>query len=85
MPKDLLNRPKRGFSVPLDRWFQNDLKEYAEEIILDRSTLSRGLFDKSAIEQLLKDHQAGVRNCGREIWMLLVTELWHRMYIDRFD
>jgi len=85
LPPDLLKRPKRGFSVPLDRWFREDLAEYAAEIILDPSTLSRGLFNKLAVDQLMTDHRSGVTNYGREIWMLLVTELWHRMYIDGFN
>jgi len=84
LPRDLLNRPKRGFSVPLDRWFREDLGKFADEILLDPRTHSRGLFNKQGVRQLLENHAQGITNHGREIWMLLVTELWHRTYIDSF-
>lgn len=85
LPRELLKRPKRGFSVPLDRWLREDLGNYAAEILFDHGTHSRGLFNTKAVVQLFKNHAQGLTNHGREIWMLLVTELWHRMYIDRFD
>jgi asparagine synthase (glutamine-hydrolysing) len=85
LPRELLKRPKRGFSVPLDRWFREDLGRYAAEVVTDPGTRTRGLFNTQAVDQLMKDHRDGLTNYGREIWMLLVTELWHRMYIDSFQ
>ena len=85
IPADLLKRPKRGFMVPLDRWFREDLSDYVREILFDPGTRSRGLFHQDAVEDLIERHMTGRGRFGREIWMLLVTELWHRIYIDEFQ
>jgi asparagine synthase (glutamine-hydrolysing) len=85
LPRDLLERPKRGFRVPLDRWFREPLSGFARDVLFDARTRSRGLFDAAAVERLVEDHVAARANHGREIWMLLVTELWYRLCIDEFE
>jgi asparagine synthase (glutamine-hydrolysing) len=83
LPPDLLNRPKQGFVVPLDRWFREELAGYSRDVLLDPATRSRGVFDPGAVEEVLRTHAEGKIGHGREIWMMLVVELWHRMYVDR--
>jgi hypothetical protein len=57
------------------------LREWALEILLDGQTLSRGYFKRSAIEQMMKQG-LGDPACSREIFSLVVLELWHRAIID---
>ena len=82
LPSDLLKRPKRGFSIPLDRWLRHDLSEFVKEILFDPVTRSRGLFDQAMVKKIVDHHLTGRFGFGREIWMLLTIELWQRMYID---
>ena len=82
LPAGVVDRPKRGFSIPLDRWLREDLRGYAEEILFDSRTTGRDLFDQAVVRQLVHEHVAGNISRGREIWTLMTIELWQRHYID---
>jgi asparagine synthase (glutamine-hydrolysing) len=82
LPDDIIHRPKHGFGVPVGRWFREDLRDYAHEILLDPGTLARGYFRESALRQLLDEHVSGQRNHGQRIWTLLTFEWWFRLFID---
>jgi len=82
LPKEIINRPKMGFGVPIDHWFRHELKEMAYDILLSSRTIQRGYFHEKVIKQLLDEHVSGVRNWHYQLWNLLVLELWHRMFID---
>ncbi len=82
LPAKILNRPKMGFGVPLDRWFREDLREMAYDILLSPRAVQRGYFHKHAVEKLLDEHVSGTKNWHYRLWNLLMLELWHRTYID---
>jgi asparagine synthase (glutamine-hydrolysing) len=82
LPKELLRRPKRGFSVPLDRWLREDMAGFTKEVLCDSKTKGRRLFDQEVVRELMEDHQSGRVARGRELWLLLTIELWQRAYID---
>lgn len=82
IPPDLRSRPKMGFSIPLDRWFRNELREFVQDTLLgDRST-SRGYFSPQTLHEIIKTHNSGARDYSSQIWSLLFLEMWHRTYID---
>ncbi len=83
LPPSILRRDKRGFAVPLDRWFRGPLHSAAAALLLDRRTQERGLFVPAAVKRLLDEHRSGRANHRSRIWELLMLELWHRTYIDR--
>ncbi|MFA5070031.1 MAG: asparagine synthase (glutamine-hydrolyzing) [Patescibacteria group bacterium] len=80
IPAPVLSGKKKGFMVPLDDWFRNNLREYAREILLDKLSLSRGYFARNQVENLLKEHFSGKIKHGSRIWALLFLELWHREF-----
>ncbi len=82
LPPDIVHRKKHGFGVPVGRWFRENLRDYAREILLDPSALARGYFHEQALAQLLDEHISGQRNHGQRIWTLLTFEWWHRLFID---
>jgi asparagine synthase (glutamine-hydrolysing) len=84
LPEETLKRPKRGFSVPLDRWLREDLKTFTQDILFDSNTEGRGIFDNILVRQLAAEHFSGKTSRGRELWTLLTIELWQRTYIDDF-
>lgn len=82
LPPPTLNRRKQGFMVPIERWFNRDLRGYAREILLDRTTLSRGWFNAPALEKLLgRLDDARFHNAER-VFALVVLELWARLFLD---
>lgn len=81
VPRQAIHRPKRGFAVPLVHWFRNELKELLMDVLTDRRSLQRGYFKLGGIQALLDDHMRG-RDRSRELWVLLMLELWHRNFLE---
>ena len=82
LPDSILDRPKMGFGVPLAKWFREDLREMAYDILLSKSALERGYFQPKRVETLLSRHCHGLEDNAEGLWDLLNLELWHRTFID---
>ncbi len=76
LPAELLNRPKRGFSVPLDVWFRGPLREYVGDNLKSKRFLDRGIVSEPHLDAMLAEHWSGRRLNSGFIWLLLVLELW---------
>jgi asparagine synthase (glutamine-hydrolysing) len=82
LPDSIVNRPKRGFAVPLGYWFRGKLGGYAQDLLLGSRTRQRGMFQPAAIENLLKQNQRG-REFDLHLWTLMSFELWARTFLDQ--
>ena len=82
VPDGVLHRPKMGFSVPLARWFREELHEMTHDIILSPRASGRGYFQPKVIATLLEEHCTGQKDQAENLWALLILELWHRTFID---
>ena len=82
VPREVLYRQKRGFTMPLVHWIRHELKEMIRDVLLDPRTLQRGYFEPKAVRFLLDEHLSGRRNEPGRIWRLLILELWHRNFIE---
>lgn len=76
LPDNIINREKQGFTVPLDLWLGKSLKTAVQELLTDRSIKERGLLNKKYIEAILWAHYSGKANHSKQIWVLLMLELW---------
>jgi asparagine synthase (glutamine-hydrolysing) len=85
LPPSTLTKRKQGFAIPKDRWFQHELRTFAEDLLLDRRTLARGYFRKETIRRLLQHHVTGRRDYSTWIWCLIVLEMWHRLFVDEWN
>jgi len=79
LPPEVAARRKSGFGVPLDRWFRHELRAPAEELLL---TADRGLFRRTELERLLREHADGRADHGHRLWCLCMLELWQRTFVD---
>ena len=83
LPKEISNKKKLGFPVPLDHWLDGSFLDYSKQILLDKTTLNRGIFDSNQINNLLfKKENTKYDFWGKKIWMLINIELWARNFID---
>jgi asparagine synthase (glutamine-hydrolysing) len=82
VPREILDRKKMGFVVPVKQWFRHELREYTRQILLDPMTLGRGYFYAAVVERLVNEHLTGAKDHTRRLWLLLCFELWHRQFID---
>lgn len=81
LPHEVLYRPKRGFAVPLSRWFRGQLDGFVRDLLLSTTSLQRGIFNKSYIEHLVKLNGRG-RDLDLQLWTLITFELWCRRFMD---
>ena len=79
VPPELIDRPKMGFTVPIDGWLRGPLRGWAEPL-LDRDRLrAEGFFDPDPIQRKWEEHLSGQRNWPHELWRVLVFELGWRL------
>lgn len=71
-----------GFGVPVARWFREDLRDLAHDVLLDERARRRGQLRPDAVERLLRDHETGTADHGARIWTLVMLELWQRFYVE---
>jgi asparagine synthase (glutamine-hydrolysing) len=77
---EIAARGKSGFGVPLDRWFREELRLTATDLLLGGP--ERGLFHRSEVERLLREHSEGMADHGHRLWCLCMLELWQRTHVD---
>jgi len=82
LPKDVLERPKRGFPVPIEEWFASRLDPFARRSLLSRESSIGGLVDQKEVERMLDRHRDRREDCSDRIWTLLVLEHWKRIFVD---
>ncbi len=82
-PPSVRRRPKMGFGVPIDSWFRGPLAQFVRDVLLDPASLSRGYFDRAAIETLVSEHTSGAWDHSYRLWCLVMLELWHRFHLDK--
>lgn len=81
LPEGILNRPKHGFTVPLDAWFRGELKLFAERYLLHRPMLAEYL-NPMALKRLWQEHQEKTSHHGTLLWSLLMLSLWQGEYLE---
>jgi asparagine synthase (glutamine-hydrolysing) len=78
LPPELINRPKRGFAVPLAHWFQGQLREFLRDYLTSQRFFNRGIVQPAFVSLLLREHDSGRRDNSGWLWRLLMLELWFR-------
>jgi asparagine synthase (glutamine-hydrolysing) len=80
LPREILARPKKGFGVPLGRWFRGELAPLLREACAPDVIRRGGLFRPEAVERLLAEHATGRRDHRKKLYTLLAFQLWASRY-----
>ena len=83
IPKSLIERPKKGFGIPLDKWLRGSLRDWAENLLNEKKLLDEGYFDSKVIAQKWNDHLKGKRNWQHDLWNILMFQSWKHENIDK--
>ena len=76
VPKELMNRPKMGFGVPISDWLRGPLKEWGEDLLNEDKLRADGFFYVDVVKEKWLEHQLGVRNWQYQLWPILMFQLW---------
>jgi len=85
LPKKILYRKKKGFSIPAPSWLRNELKEMVLDVLSPAELKRTGYFNPDYVNQLLKQHFNLVKDNSRPIWGLLTFMLWHRTFMEQTE
>jgi asparagine synthase (glutamine-hydrolysing) len=83
LPREILERKKRGFGAPIGAWLRKDLQPMVSELLSEHQIRRRGLFHWPAIQQLISDHAAERTDHTDRLLALVMLELWQRIYLDK--
>ncbi|SDC70170.1 asparagine synthase (glutamine-hydrolyzing) [Niabella drilacis] len=81
VPKELMDRPKMGFGIPVADWLAGPLKPLVEEYLGDAALARHGLFQRAEVQRLKSDFLAGRKEKHLKIWHLLMFQLWHEKWM----
>ena len=78
VPKEICQRSKMGFGVPLDAWFRGDLREFVHDLLLSSESRSRIYLNQEYVGRLIRDHLTGRQDNAYRLWAVLTFEVWLR-------
>jgi asparagine synthase (glutamine-hydrolysing) len=81
IPKQMMERPKMGFGIPVETWMKNELKDLVKEAFSEKN-LAHGIFDKAAVTKLVNDFLHGRSEKYLKVWYLLMFQLWYQKWMD---
>jgi len=80
LPKEVIQRKKKGFGIPVAKWVKGPLKELFQDLLAPDRIRREGFLNAEYVTKLLEDHLAGKRDNRKQLWTLLVWELWLNRY-----
>jgi asparagine synthase (glutamine-hydrolysing) len=82
VPREIMDRPKMGFGVPIFNWLRNDLRYYGEEYLNEKAFDEHGLFDKGSVYHIMKQFYQGDNNYNGLFWHLLMFQMWYKRWMS---
>ena len=82
IPREMMERPKQGFAIPIAEWMWNELKEHVNHFISQEKITQQGFFNWSTIEKLKRNFYAGKKELDFKMWYLLMFQMWYEEWME---
>jgi len=83
LPDPIINRPKKGFGIPIAHWIRRELRGEFESTLSPARIAREGLFDPRGVRLLTDNHLSGKRDNRKQLWTLYVFQKWKENWVDR--
>ncbi len=81
LPPSIINRPKKGFGIPVAKWLKGDFKGLVDQLLEEGYVRRQGIFQWQFLKQLLDDHYSGRADRRKELWTLIMfQQWWHKFF-----
>jgi asparagine synthase (glutamine-hydrolysing) len=84
VPRELVDRPKMGFGLPIGSWLRGPLRPWAEELVSERRLASQGLLDPAPVRRAWQLHVTGRRDLAHELWDVIALQAWLDRWMPGF-
>jgi asparagine synthase (glutamine-hydrolysing) len=81
LPHEILHRPKKGFGIPIAEWLKGRLNPMLHDLLGPERLKSQGLFNAEFVQRLIREHETGKASHHKELWTLLVFQLWAENFL----
>jgi asparagine synthase (glutamine-hydrolysing) len=82
LPDAIIDRPKKGFPIPISPWLRQPLRQFTRDNLLARDSACSSYLDRGTVDRIVGEHEQGRQDRSQELWTLLVFEFWHRQFIQ---
>mgnify|MGYP002152351306 CR=1 FL=1 len=76
VPRELVDRPKRGFGIPLEQWIDGPLRDWAENLLSEDNLKRGGFLHPKPVRTMWQEHKSGVRRWHYQLWDVLMFQAW---------
>ncbi len=77
VPRELVERPKQGFAVPIAGWLRGELRDWAEELLSKRRLKDQGYWHEDSVRWLWEEHLTGREDFSSQLWGVLMFQAWY--------
>ena len=83
LPKNVTKRAKKGFGIPIAEWLKGKLNPLAHDLLNSERLRKQNLFNPDFVQKILNEHEKGIANHHKQLWTLLVFQLWHDNFLKK--
>jgi asparagine synthase (glutamine-hydrolysing) len=82
LPRTVTKRAKKGFGIPIAEWLKGRLNHLLHDLLSTDRLIRQGLFNPGYVQQLIREHEQGIASHHKQLWTLLVFQLWYDNFLD---